>query len=544
MSVCAALYQQCGGISFTGPICCQSGAICVISNEWYSQCQPSAPSNTVVPTVPVISVTTKENPPTSVPTSKPSSIEQFQKCIKGESASLVLPSNPNYNALSSGNHNRIHRYPAGVYLANSEEDIVNAIKCAYNNRLRPVPRSGGHSYESFSSQTGSIVIDIANVNTVKLISTNEASGTAIAAVGAGARLGNVYSSIWDLGKYTFNAGTCPTVGIGGHISGGGYGMLARLKGLAADQTIGMRVVLYNGTLINVDSQSNPDLFWALRGGGSGSFGIITEYRINVYRIPEIHMFTIRHRAGSRGEVLRKWMKYFSNPTPKLTTQLNIDKWSSNLVGQFSGPLKELNELIESSGILKVADMEHHYRKEYANALEAKSYVNSWGSNVNDLKVKVHDLQERKDYGKYKSDYGNEPIPENMIKDMIFGPKGIDANPGGAWIQFEGLGGALAQVAPDATPYVHRKSLFSMQYAISLPDGADNNHPSLKWIRNFEALIKPITNGEHYQNYPDLDLGDKFGVGYFGEANFKRLKSIKAVYDPLNIFRNEQSIPLP
>jgi FAD/FMN-containing dehydrogenase len=87
----------------------------------------------------------------------------------------------------------------------------------------------------------------------------------IATVDAGARLGNVYTELWKQGQFNFNAGTCPTVGIGGHISGGGYGMSARLRGLAADKVISMRVVLYDGKVLEeVSAKRNKDLFWALR----------------------------------------------------------------------------------------------------------------------------------------------------------------------------------------------------------------------------------------------------------------------------------------
>ena len=126
--------------------------------------------------------------------------------------------------------------------------IQQAVKYAVQHKINITPRSGGHSYESLSCQDGSLTFDISAVNKVNLISKNEDEKCAFLSVGAGARLGWVYSKANRLGNYAFNAGTCPSVGIGGHITGGGYGLLGRLYGLAADQTVGMKVVLASGEI--------------------------------------------------------------------------------------------------------------------------------------------------------------------------------------------------------------------------------------------------------------------------------------------------------
>ncbi|OWZ12484.1 Glucooligosaccharide oxidase, partial [Phytophthora megakarya] len=194
---------------------------------------------------------TQQTDPTSL-------LEAFENCMNSSAnGNGTLTTNTNffveestlYADYATGPKARIDRKPLGVYFATSEDDVVRAVKCCVSNGLAPVPRSGGHSYEVLSSMDGSLVIDIADMVDVNLVSENKEEGSAIATVQGGARLAWIYTELDRLGQYNFNAGTCPSVGIGGHISGGGYGMVSRHYGLAADQTTEMRVVLYNGTVV-------------------------------------------------------------------------------------------------------------------------------------------------------------------------------------------------------------------------------------------------------------------------------------------------------
>lgn len=107
-----------------------------------------------------------------------------------------------------------------------------------------------------------------------------------------------------------------------------------------------------------------------------------------------------------------------------------------------------------------------------------------------------------------------------------------------------LGGAISEKPDSATPYSNRKSKFSLQYAVPLQPSEETTSPNWQWIRSIEKDLRVFSNGNYYQNYPDLELGPNYGVAYYGAENFEKLKTIKAKYDPKNNFRNEQSIPLP
>src|ERR1700688_3980221 len=161
---------------------------------------------------------------------------------------------------------------------------VMVVWCGSNN-LSFALRCGGHSYEGFSQST-SVVIDTRLLSAVTVD-----KGTKTATVGAGASLGQLYKGIAPAG-FAFPGGSCPTVGVSGHVLGGGYGYLARPYGLACDNVLSIDLVNPQGQQIHADAQQNADLFWACRGGGGGSFGVVTGYRLRLFELASVFTFNI------------------------------------------------------------------------------------------------------------------------------------------------------------------------------------------------------------------------------------------------------------
>jgi FAD/FMN-containing dehydrogenase len=154
-------------------------------------------------------------------------------------------------------------------------------------------RSGGHSYEGFS-QSQSVVIDTRMLNQITFDRTARTM-----TVGAGATLGPIYEAIGAAG-FGFPGGSCPTVGVAGHALGGGFGLIARPFGLACDNLQWLELVDPQGAIIQVDAQHNPDLFWAARGGGGGSFGAVTRFRFKIYRISQVVVLGVTWRLPLGG----------------------------------------------------------------------------------------------------------------------------------------------------------------------------------------------------------------------------------------------------
>ena len=458
---------------------------------------------------------------------------------------LFVEQSPLYEDFATGPKARIARRPLGVYLAQSEADVVRAVKCSVSNGLAPVPRSGGHSYEVLSSMDGALVIDMADMVHVAIVAENPLERSALVTVQTGARLGWVHTELDRLGGgYTLVSGTCPTVGIGGHVSGGGYGMISRHFGLAADHTVAMRVVLYDGSVVTASTTEHPDLFWALRGGGAGSFGIVTLFTLKAYALPQVSVFNIHFDATARAHVLRAWMDFFPTADSRVTTQLMVEGKGARLTGHFLGPKAELDAILDASGLLTHTGLTAQERLSNCSQLAIKAYA--WQATCDDLSslnVSRHLTVADKDYSKIKGGFANAVLDDAGVQTVL---TWADSLPNTTWafIQFEAYGGVFATQANDMTPWAHRNAVWSVQVGVGAKKGESENSASYQWIRGLLGALDRYLDGGNYQNYCDLDLGADFGTRYWGAANFAKLRQIKARYDPLNVFHSAQSVPLP
>ena len=158
------------------------------------------------------------------------------------------------------------------------EDVAEVIAFAREHGIGIAVRSGGHSFAGYSSTSG-IVIDLTPQRSVVLTG-------GVAKVGAGTRLGELYDALLPHGL-AIPAGTCPSVGIGGLTLGGGHGILGRMYGLTLDHLTRARVVLASGRVVDCDERDHADLFWALRGAGSGNFGVVTSFTFRPRPAPRL-----------------------------------------------------------------------------------------------------------------------------------------------------------------------------------------------------------------------------------------------------------------
>ncbi|EST04859.1 FAD linked oxidase, N-terminal [Kalmanozyma brasiliensis GHG001] len=209
----------------------------------------------------------------------------LQSCLANSGGyDLSYSTSSDYTALSTSYNSLFDYKPLVVAVPSSEAEISAIVQCvsAEGGKQKLSPRSGGHSYESYSlgGQDGSVVVDLQNFNTIDV---NQTTKTAI--VGAGVRLGPLAQSIWDQGNFSLPHGTCPYVGVSGHALGGGFGFPTRAWGFLLDRIVEMRMIDVNGTIQNVNNETNTDLWWALRGAGSNNFGIVTQFTFSLLDAP-------------------------------------------------------------------------------------------------------------------------------------------------------------------------------------------------------------------------------------------------------------------
>src|SRR3984885_3383134 len=209
--------------------------------------------------------------------------------ISANDAVLLRPHEPMFGQYETSFNARTQLTPRLRAMCETPNGLSTMINWCRSNRLPFAIRCGGHSYEGLS-QSASVVIDTRLMNAITVDQT-----TNTATVGAGASLGQLYQAIAAHG-FAFPGGSCPTVGVSGHMLGGGYGYLARPFGLACDNLLSLDLIDAEGQPIHADAQQNSDLFWACRGGGGGSFGIATSYQLKLIPLTSVYTFNI-HLPG-------------------------------------------------------------------------------------------------------------------------------------------------------------------------------------------------------------------------------------------------------
>jgi FAD/FMN-containing dehydrogenase len=223
-------------------------------------------------------------------------------------------------------------------------DVQGAVRWAAAHNVPLRARSGGHSYAGYSTLNGGAVLDLRRMNA---ISVNRRAGTAT--IGAGAQLIDVYVALAARGA-TIPAGSCPSVGIGGHAIGGGMGLAARAFGLTADNLVGAQLVTADGRVRRIDRRTDPDLLWALRGGGGGNFGVVTQLQLKVHRLPSsAAWFFVSWPWSSAGDAIAAWQQWAPQARQELTSIFHLATGTSEphviVAGQYLGSSGDLDSLL-------------------------------------------------------------------------------------------------------------------------------------------------------------------------------------------------------
>ncbi|KAG0492531.1 hypothetical protein HPP92_005929 [Vanilla planifolia] len=497
--------------------------------------------------------------------------QSFLSCLRSHlipSHLIFTPGHKNYTALfySSVRNYRIltnSSKPLAIITPTEESHAQATVSCSVELEVPIRIRSGGHDYEGLSyASTISPFFSIVDLQRFRSVKVDVANGTAW--VQAGATLGELYYAIaMKSGDVAFPAGSCHTVGVGGHFSGGGLGTLTRSHGLAIDQIIDARVVTAKGQVVDRESMGE-DLFWALRGGGAASFGLILSYRITLVRVPpKVTVFSKTRLVGEGAiNVVTKWgqMAYKLDERIFLQAILTVakdNKENRTVQATFSSMfLGEKTELVALVG-KSIPELELKADEcTEMSWIESVLQFDGVGSDAPLSALLDRSPHPSKIRSKSKSDIMTTPIGKEGWEE-IFGWM-LDGN---EWpmLILDPLGGKMDDISETATPFPHRKgSLYDIQYIVQWTEkGKEEASKHLEWMQRFFEQMTPYVSSEPraaYLNYRDLDLGingegntsyaeaSVWGNRYF-KGNFKRLAQVKTAVDPANFFRFEQSIPL-
>ncbi len=229
--------------------------------------------------------------------------------------------------------------PLAVARPDTAAGARDAVRWAVSKGVRLRARSGGHSYAGYSTLDDGIVLDLRNLRHVSI---DRGAGTAT--VGAGTQLIDLYATLASAGA-TIPSGSCPSVGISGVALGGGMGLAGRAYGLTTDHIVEARIVTAEGRLRTVNARTDPDLLWALRGGGGGNFGIVTEFTFKLLAMPSsATYFFLTWPWGTAAEALHAWMRWAPRTDPRITSifRLTVADGEPQVAvsGQFIGPPRE------------------------------------------------------------------------------------------------------------------------------------------------------------------------------------------------------------
>ncbi len=439
---------------------------------------------------------------------------------------FLTPSDPHYADYLPAANARTQLGPALRAVCKTENAVSVMVDWVRSNNLDFAVRCGGHSYEGFS-QSRNVVIDLRGLTTITV---DKAAGTVT--VGAGADLFQIYAALAAQGL-ALQAGSCPTVGISGHILGGGHGLLARSHGLTCDSLRQVTLVDARAQALQADATQNADLFWACRGGGGGSFGIATQFVMNVFALASALVFgaswTLSQAHAAR--MFAAWQAWAPNAPSDITSIMKIGPAGNGLItmrciGQSVGSLAELR-----SNLANLTDL-------YPPSPAAPLAIHSLAF-LDAVKHFAGTLDYESEFFKSKSDYVLTPLGPAAIAAMMAVVAAVPA--GGIALLCDAYGGKIADVAADATACPHRAGTqFCMQYYASWTRAADTA-AHLATVAKVYAAMRPYMPGASYVNYCDLDLPD-YANAYWG-ANLARLSAVKKSFDPANLFHHAQSVPV-
>ncbi|KAJ7962583.1 FAD-binding Berberine family protein [Quillaja saponaria] len=394
--------------------------------------------------------------------------------------------------------------------------IQEAIKCSQLYGLQIRIRSGGHDYEglSFVSDVPFVVIDLINLRSIEVDVENKSAW-----VQAGATVGEVYYRIAEKSKTLgFPAGVCPTMGVGGHFSGGGYGFLMRKYGLAADNIV-------DAQLIDVKVQRTLD---------QNATKLVHRWQYVADKLHEDLFIRVILQSvnSSQGRM------------PTIQASFN---------SMFLGGVDQLLPLIQQSfpelGLLRQDCIEMRW-------IETIPYFAGF-STGEPLNALLNRSQPFRIFFKGKSDYVKEPIPEVGLEGIW--KKLHELEPQTSQLILSPYGGKMSEIPESEIPFPHRAgNIYKIQHYVYWREDRDAlSQRNINWIRNLYSYLTPFVSKSPraaYFNYRDLDIGinDKgntsykqasiWGIKYF-KNNFNRLVHVKTMVDPSNFFKNEQSIPL-
>ncbi len=439
---------------------------------------------------------------------------------------LYEPGDPEYDDACELFNSMIEKRPLLVARCAAPDDVVAALSFAREHGLQVTVRAGGHSVTGRSLCDGGVVLDVRGMSDVVVDPQRR-----IARVGGGATWGAVDRATQVHGLAT-TGGRVSTTGVAGLTLGGGSGWLERKHGLACDNLLAAELVTADGRLVRATADENPDLLWALRGGG-GNFGVVTSCEFRLHPVgPEVFAGLVMHPAERGPELIRRWREVMRDAPEELSLAF----------AYITAPADDPDVPPELRGTLTavVAGMHAGSLSDGEEALQAirelDAPLDAFGP------MPYADFQSSLDdppgYRNYWTAEQLPDLPDDVVE--LIHARAL-AMPGSApQIFCVAWGGAVARAGVESSPLAGRDTRFVVHPLLLWDDPADDDRVTA-WGREFRNALRRHTTGGAYLNFTGDD-GDARVRAQFGDASYQRLARLKAAWDPDNVFRAVANVP--
>ena len=447
------------------------------------------------------------------------SIHELRASLKGQ---VIMPGDAEYDKARTVFYGGIDRRPAIIVRVADADDVIRVVSLARETGLELAIRSGGHSNVGFGVSEGGIVLDLSNMRSLQI---NVDARTAWAETGLTA---GEYTTAANAHGLATGFGDTGSVGIGGITLGGGIGYLVRKYGLAIDDLLAADIVTADGQLLRVDWKTHPDLFWAIRGGG-GNFGVVTRFRFRLHEVSAILGGLLVLPATP--DIIASFIAEAQAAPDELSTIANV---------MTAPPMPFLPEEVHGKLIIMAMLV-------YAgDAKSGEGVIAPFRAIAPPLADMIRPMQYAEIYPPEEGDYHPVAAGRTLFIDHIDRSVAetilnyLKASTGSLTVaQLRVLGGAMARVPTEATAFAHRESRILVNVATLYEQpGQKTIHEN--WATDFAATLQQ-NDGGAYVNFLTDDNEASVHAAYPGQT-WERLASIKARYDPTNLFRLNQNIP--
>ena len=449
-------------------------------------------------------------------------IADLAASLRGEALS---PTDPSYDKVRAVWNAMIDRRPAAIVRARDVGDVERAVAFARKEGLAIAVRGGGHNIAGAAVCDGGLMIDLSPMRSVEVDPEDRT-----VRVEGGATLVDLDGATQKFGLAT-PAGVVSSTGVAGLTLGGGFGWLSRKYGLTADNLLSVEIVTADGARLTASESENVDLFWGVRGGG-GNFGVVTSFVFRLHEVgPQVLFGPTLHRLEDAADVLRHYRDF------ALAAPRECCVWADILTAP---PLPFIPERHHGRKVLSLMQC---YAGDPEDGEAALAPLRAFGQPIADAvgptsyvaAQKILDDAYAKGARNYWKSSNFEVMPDHVLDAVV--KMGADLPTPQSDVLICHLGGAIADVPPDATAYPHRRAAFALTPGVRWHDPS-MDETCVEWLRRAFASLDADTGGGAYVNFVAETEGrerDAYG------SNYERLVALKKQYDQQNIFRFNQNV---